>query len=337
MQTDNIILQKHPANAMFKDYIFMTIPLYGFSCFMNGIRPVILALVAIITAALCDRLISALRRLPHDKSEISSVAFSLIVVLMLPANISYYIAILTVLFTILIGKAAFGGYGFYVFSPPAVGFCIAAISWPNEVFSYSPVNYFLPLLEQSAMPTTLGVLSAVKTGGRPAISDLDLLLGNYPSAMGVGTVLIILALGAFLWMRKRISLSVTLTYILTCVVIAYVLPRTGNAQGMLWNDVSERLYSVSFELLAGVIIFIAIFMLNDEVTLPKRKDARIVYSALFGIITMFYSYTGFYEIGACFALICINSTAPIIDNIMSNIFKRVKIKVNIPSETEAST
>ncbi len=340
MPKDTIILPRHPAGATYTDYIFMTIPLYGFSVYMYGFRVLMLALLAIITANLADRAISAIRRMQRDKTEISSIAFALIVTLMLPANISYYIAVATVLFTVLIGKAAFGGYGFYVFSPVAVGFCISAISWPVQIFSYVQNNSTLVLFQPIVAQLSPGVLTVLKAGGRPALSNLDLLLGNYPSPIGTSAFLVLIACAAFLWMKKRITLYLPLIYISVCALIAFLFPRIGGFSNS-WSieSMTLRLSSVYFELLGGIIIFAAIFLLNDDVLLPKRLDARIIYGILFGIFTMLFRYFGFYDIGTCFALICTNVFSLALDKLMSHLFsrtfkQRIKMKPTAPNSLE---
>ncbi len=340
MQSDNIILPRHPASATHLDFILMTIPLYGFSIYMYGFRVLALALLALITANLCDRAISALRRMQRDKSEISSMAFALIVTLMLPANIPYYIAFVTVLATVLIGKAAFGGYGFYVFSPVAVGFCISAISWPSQMFVYAQTNSALPLLQPIVAQLNPGLLTVLKAGGRPALSNFDLLLGNYPSPMGTSAFLVLIACAAFLWMKKRISFYLPLIYLFVCALISFLFPRIGGFYNS-WNaqDMQLRFLSVYFELLGGAIIFAAIFLLNDDVLLPKRLDAKIVYAVLFGIFTMLFRYFGFYDIGTCFALICTNVFSLGLDRLMSHLFsksikRRIKVKTDLNGTVE---
>ncbi len=337
MPNDNILLPRHPAGATYQDYIIMTIPLYIFSSYLYGVRPLFLALIAIVTANLCDRAVCAIRRIPRDNSEISSIAFALLVVLMLPANVPYYIAIMTVLFTVLIGKAAFGGYGFYVFSPVAVGFCISVVSWPQQIFSYALPNTMLPLFTPITTQITQAPLSALKAGGRPTLNLLDLLLGNYASAMGITSVIILLSCGAYMWMKKRITLYIPLIYIGVCGIIAFLFPRIGGYD-YSWGiqTLQLRASSVMYELLGGIIIFAAIFLINDEVTLPKRRDARVVYAVILAIFTMAFRYFGFYEIGMCFALICVNAVSLSLDSIMSHIFKRVKINMQNTHVTEAA-
>ncbi len=313
------VILRHPDSAMHNDYIFMTLPLFAISTFFYGLRPLLLGLLAVLVADLCDRIVCAIRKMPHDKTESSSRAFALIVTLLLPASISYYILVVAVVSTVLIGKAAFGGYGLYIFSPPCVGFALVTISWPEQVFSYPTPLEILPLGILNTTNFSDGALAALKAGGLPNINILNLLLGNYPASMGAAYSIAIFACFAFLWMRKHITLELPLSYIATCVLIAYLFPRLGGiGMAFPWQQVLLRLQATFYELFTGIIFFASVFLINDRVTRPKRRDSKIVYGIIMGIFTMIFRYYGSYNIATCFAIICVNVLSAPIDRWMSN-------------------
>ncbi len=336
--TTHIPIIRHPANATQNDYILMTLPLLAMSCYLYGFRPALLCLFAAVVAMLCDRAVAAMRRLPYDRTDTSSIAFALIVTLLLPANTSYNVVLLAVCTTVLLGKAAFGGYGAYVFSPPAVGFTVVAISRPEEIFSYPSTMTRLPLFSLESIPLTEGPLVVLKAGGLPNIDILNLVLGNYPASMGAAYALIILACFAFLWMRKRITLSTPIGFLVTCVLIAYLFPRLGGI-GLTfpWEHVSMRLTTTLYELLSGAILFAAVFLINDDVTQPKRQDARILYGIILGIFTMIFRYYGSYNIGICFAIICTNVMAAPLDRLMSSVKGGYKKRLVANSSAQPSS
>ena len=59
---------------------------------------------------------------PCDKTENSSIPSALVLVLLLPATVHYYVVVVSVAVAILLGKHAFGGYGHYPFNPAAFGY-----------------------------------------------------------------------------------------------------------------------------------------------------------------------------------------------------------------------
>ncbi|MEG1176371.1 MAG: RnfABCDGE type electron transport complex subunit D [Ruthenibacterium sp.] len=312
------VLPRHPAHAAQNDMIYMTLPLLAMSAYLYGLRPLGLCAVAVLTANLCDRLVASIRRLPYDKTENSSIAFALIVTLLMPASVPYYIVIVTTLVTVLIGKAAFGGYGAYPFSPPAIGFAMAAISWPEEVFFY-PVPFTpLTLFSRESAVVIESASHTLAAGGMPNIDLSYLFLGNYAGSMGATASLIIVACAAYLWMRKRITLAAPLGFLAMCAFIAYFFPRLGGiGLALPWHFIRFRLLTVLYELLSGAILYAAVFLINDPVTLPKRQDARFVYGVVLGFATMMFRYYGSYDMGVCFALLWVNVLSGPLDRWMS--------------------
>ena len=133
-------LQPPSAYEANRDIVFMTLPLLALSTYFYGARPAVLCLTAAFTAMLCDHLVAWLRHRPCDKTENSSIPSALVLVLLLPATVHYYVVVVSVAVAILLGKHAFGGYGHYPFNPAAFGYAVAAVSWPGEVFLY-PVPF----------------------------------------------------------------------------------------------------------------------------------------------------------------------------------------------------
>ena len=90
---------------------FMTIPLLCMACFLYGLRPLLLCGAALLTGNLCDRLVSLLRRRVYRAGDFSNESFALIIALLMPATVDWYVVIMAVLAGVLIGKEVFGGYG----------------------------------------------------------------------------------------------------------------------------------------------------------------------------------------------------------------------------------
>ncbi|MEF9975644.1 MAG: RnfABCDGE type electron transport complex subunit D [Oscillospiraceae bacterium] len=302
-----------------RDAICMILPLLAMACYLYGPRPAAICAVAIATAIICDRIVAILRHIKYDKTENSSVAFSLVLVMMLPASVNYYVVIASVAIAVFIGKAAFGGYGAYPFSPAALGYAVAAVSWPKEVFFFpEPFSMGwehalstegLALIESSA--------HTLKTGGLPNISTFNLILGNYAGPMGATAVLVILACAAYLWARRRITLTAPVSFLAVCMLIAFLFPRLGDISlSWPWINVAARAEMLKYELLSGAMLFAAVFLINDPVTLPKNEISRLVYGIILGIATMMFRYFGTYETGVCFALLAVNSLSGYIDRVV---------------------
>ena len=321
---DNI-RKVHAGYAYNRDMILMTLPLLLMSLFYYGPRCLLLALVAVVTARICDRVVAMLRNRPYDRTECSSVTFALIIVLMMPASVPYRVVVAAVFMTVLVAKEAFGGFESYPFQPVAVGFCMAAVSWPGYVLRYPPpqawfgesgqtFSHLLNVWQFKGVELVEGPSYALKTGGLPNIDLWNLFLGNYGGPIGVTSTLVLLACGAFLLLRKRINLVTPLCFLGTGALIALLFPRY-QVELVELADLLPRLEVVGYELLSGAMVFAAIFLACEPGTQPKRTRTRIIYGICLGVGTMMFRYFGIYELGACFAILVINALTGFIERV----------------------
>ena len=95
-------LQPPSAYEANRDIVFMTLPLLALSTYFYGARPAVLCLTAAFTAMLCDHLVAWLRHRPCDKTENSSIPSALVLVLLLPATVHYYVVVVSVAVAILL-------------------------------------------------------------------------------------------------------------------------------------------------------------------------------------------------------------------------------------------
>ena len=117
----------------YKHICFLCVPLLCVSCYLYGLRPLLLCGFAVLMGNLCDRLISLLRRRVYQAGDYSNESFALVITLLMPATVDWYVLAAAILAGALIGKEVFGGYGSYPFHPAAVGYAVAAVSWPRSL------------------------------------------------------------------------------------------------------------------------------------------------------------------------------------------------------------
>lgn len=293
-----------------RDIVWMMLPLLAVSCYLYGARPAVMCLVGSITAAFCDRLVAWLRGRPHDRTENSSIPAVLVMLMLMPATLSYYIVVITSMTVVLVAKAPFGGYGHYPFNPSAVGYAVAAVSWPSQVFTY-PVPFTTMSVFSTAEATMVeSAAHSLQAGGTPNVRALNLVLGNYAGPMGTTVLLVILACALFLIHRRRMGLVAPLCFIFACAFMAFFFPRLGDlAFAAPWEHLLERLDVVKYEICTGGVLFAAVFLINDPVTLPKSNASRAVYGLVLGVATMLFRYYGTYETGVCFALLAVGAVS----------------------------
>lgn len=298
------------------DVILMLLVLVSLATFYYGGRALMVCGVSVVSAALTDIACLLLRRKPINIRDFSSIVTGLMIALLMPATVAYYIVIISNIFAIAIVKQAFGGTGNNLFNPAAAGFSFAAVCWPSAVFSYPmPLN----------KPDVFGEITVnlyqnpsyvLKFGGVPSNDLSDMVLGNFAGPMGATHVLVILTCLLYLLYRKAIRWQMPVSFLATCAVIAFLFPRISTG----------RLRSVPFELMAGMILFGAVFMLTDPTTSPQRKSSLLIYGTFTGIITMFFRYYGGYEESMPFAILLSNALAPTIERYNERLQRQIRRK-----------
>ena len=310
----------------YKHICFLCVPLLFVSCYLYGLRPLLLCGFAVLMGNLCDRLISLLRRRVYQAGDYSNESFALVIALLMPATVDWYVLAAAILAGALIGKEVFGGYGSYPFHPAAVGYAVAAVSWPEQVFRYPAPYANIPLWDASGVATSSTISDTLRSGGLINISALSLVLGEYAAPMGTGAAIVLVACGLFLWMQKDVRLSASLSFLITAGLIVFFFPRQlGLTEGTAFTaGLAFRLRCVRDEMLTGAMLFSAVFLLNEPYTCAHHRRGRILYGAMVGAFTMGFRYFGVYETGVCFAILAVNSISGWLDRTEVRLHELIK-------------
>ena len=313
--------QLQKTGRYYKHVFWLCVPLLCMACYFYGARPLLLCGIALLTGNLCDRLVALLRHRVYTNKDLSNESFSLIIALLMPATVDIYVLVVAVLAGVLIGKEVFGGYGSYPFNPAAVGYAVAAVSWPEQVVRYPQPYTPLPLWNASAVPVSSTIEDTLRSGGILNLNSLAVALGEFAAPMGTGAALIILACGLFLWTQKDAHMSASVSFLATCALIAFFFPRqAGLADSAVLTNALPRLQCVRDELLTGAILFSAVFLINEPYTCVHHRMGRVLYGVLVGVVSMGFRYYGVYETGVCFALLAVNSMSAWIDRTEAKLY-----------------
>lgn len=308
----NIQRKNHDRNML-----MATVPLIVCGTVLYSTRVLLLCAIAMLTAKAVDVAVSMARREAFDSADHSSELSAIIFCLMLPVNIPIYIVVVSVFMAVLVGKHFFGGKDVYPFNLAALAMCCAAVNWQDKVFvavtPFSKVDFWSGYTT-GATVTTAGI---VKNGGVPAHDTLNLLLGNHPGSMGSDFVLVILAIGVYLLLTKKITWHIPVSFLATCTAIALAFPRIYGF---------PRLESLQLELLNGIVLFTALFMLNEPTTTPTNPKAKIIYGIMAGVLGMAFRYFGGFEYGSCFAVLLVNTMDGVIERFANGEIKKADKK-----------
>lgn len=171
------------------------------------------------------------------------------------------------------------------------------------MFQYVQPLQKLPFTIDESVSILQGPTATLKLGGIPRLGLTELLLGNFPGTIGSTYTLIIFACLIYLIARNAAKWYLTLSYLIPVALLSAV----NHPYGV------DSLESIANEMFAGSLFFVSVYLLNDPVTTPKYRIARILYGFSAGLMTMFFRYNSPFELSAVFAILLMNALSPAFD------------------------
>lgn len=271
---------------------------------------------AIITVALCisSSVLSEYlyqKALKRDSTVLDGSAFltGLLLGLTLPPSAPLYIPVIGSLIAIVITKQLFGGLGYNIFNPALMGRAFLVISFPKIMTVWKEPTATFFLLDAQTTATPLGIL---KEEGPAKLLDVfgdqmnlyaNLLIGHRGGSIGETSGIALMIGAAFLFYKRYITWHTPLSFLGTAALIAWIF---GGKESLFSGD-------PLLHLLSGGMILGAFFMATDYVTSPSVKKGQIVFGIGCGFLTMLIRLKGGYPEGVMFAILIMNSFAPLID------------------------
>lgn len=316
---------------MMMDVIIAMLPIYAMATYFYGKRVLAVCLFSVVLTTVTDAVCQMLRRSVPNIRDGSAVVTGMIIPLLMPASARLETIAIAVVFAMVVAKHPFGGTGQNIFNPAAAGVAFATVCWPKTMFLYPVPFDHLPIAIDDTVRLVNSPAYTLSLGGAPATDMMDMLLGNYSGPMGATNILVLCTCLLFLVVRKTISLSTTLSFLGGYSLVAWLMPRA-----ML-----SPVQSVCFEVMSGLTLFGAVFLINDPVTSPKRRLPRIVYGFLTGVLCIHFRHIGRYEESLLFALLIMNAAVWIFDlwgEQLAHLFRRKRLehKTNqaVPPQTD---
>lgn len=298
---------KHPTTnrSIMLDVILCMAALYLIATFYFGLRAIVLGVISGTVCALSDLLCSVLRLERRNWRDLSCWVTGLMIPLMLPASIPYYIVVIADLFAIFVVKYAFGGTGRNLFNPAAGGLAFVSVCWPAEVFAY-PATFSMPeIFGEITAPLGSSVAYILSIGGTPTTDITSIILGLHPGPMGTLNGLVLGACMLYLAARGSIRLWQPLITLGVVSVFAAFFPR----------GYYSSLDSIVYEIFGTAVMFGVVFMLSEPVTGPTRDEGKLLSGLVAGVIIVFFNYFGAYQEGILFVVLVMNILNHYIDAI----------------------
>lgn len=230
-------------------------------------------------------------------NDFSAAVTGVIFALTLPPATPLWVILVGDIVAIIIVKMLFGGIGQNFVNPAACARIICMVS-----FSEIMTTWAIPFVWKTADAATGATpLSIIREGG-DIPEFMDMFLGNIGGCIGEVCKPAILIGFLYLVVRRVISIEIPLVYVGTVAVLAAILGKGTSLTGNIVED-----------LLAGGLLFGAVFMATDYTTSPMTRAGKVVFAVGCGLITVLIRYYTNYPGGVSFAIVIMNIITPLID------------------------
>ncbi|MAS30225.1 MAG: NADH:ubiquinone reductase (Na(+)-transporting) subunit B [Flavobacteriaceae bacterium] len=251
----------------------------------------------------------------HEVNE-GYLVTGLLIPMIMPIDIPLWMVAVSVAFSVVIAKEAFGGTGMNILNPALTARAFAFFAYPtymsgNKVWVSEATN-----IDAISGETILGSLAA---GEEIKYSVAEMFYGSIPGSIAETSVLYIL-LGALILILTGVgSWRIMLSGILGASLVGFLFN--------LWGANPLMSFSWLNHLLVGGFAFGIVFMATDPVTASQTNKGKWIYGFLIGVFCILIRvFNPAYPEGVFLAILLMNVFAPTIDHyiIEANIKRRRK-------------
>ena len=281
--------------AIMLDVIIAMIPALIASIVFFGFKSLLVVAVSVVCCVFFEWGYRKLLKKNCAVGDLSAVVTGMLLAFCMPPAAPWWLAVIGAFFAIVVVKQLFGGIGKNFLNPALAGrafllgsYALLMTTWSSPAFADAWTGA-TPLASLHA-----GVLAPDSIGA--------MFIGNIGGCIGEVSALALLLGGAWLVVRKVISLRIPVSYIATVAVLTLIFPRGNNA--ILW---------MLQNLFAGGLMLGAIFMATDYCTSPVTPKGQIIYGIGCGVLTVVIRYFGSFAEGVSYAILIMNLTVWMLD------------------------
>ncbi len=278
----------HSGNDINKMFLYVSVALvvpavfgvvnFGFYCLA-------ILLSGVASCLISECLFNLIQKKKFMVDNFSFFVTGMILALTMPYNIPFYYVIAAGFVSSFITKMAFGGIGRNHFNPALVGRCFVGL------LSSSVATEFYRIQINGDLYVSL------TEGGTNSI--FNLLTGKAVGGVGTTCVIILVICYVVLVYTSVIDFKIPLLSVLTYFVL-----------GLILNGLESTIMSIC----SGSFLFVSVFMMTDPNTSPNTQIGKIIYSCLFGALSLLVWNTGLLGENSVFAVaLVVNLLVPFMD------------------------
>jgi Na+-transporting NADH:ubiquinone oxidoreductase subunit B len=297
------LFQKQP---IMRKVLYSLAPIFLFSIYLYGLRPILTALVVFPLGVLVEYLFEKKRGKKVSEAVLVTCA---LYTLSMPPVVPLWIVAVGIVFAVFMAKEVYGGFGRNIFNVAIAGRLFVYIAFATIMqagfvqpgaFGASAGLWGYPVDGLTAA-TPLAQLRH----GEP-ISVFSAILGFRMGSMGESSVILILLAAIYLIATKTASWRLIASTIGSAVILN---------GAFLLAGVSRVLPMES--LLVGSFLYVAVFMATDPVTAPKKPLAQWLYGTVIGVSVVLIRSFALFPEGTSFAILLANTAASMFDDLVT--------------------
>ena len=254
----------------------------------------------------------------------------MLVPLIVPIDIPYWMLAVAVAFGVIIGKEVFGGTGMNFLNPALTIRAFLFFAYPT--WMSGDKVWVQGAQAMTGQPDAISgetILGMLAQNHEVAYSVSDMFWGFIPGSVGETSTFLILLGGLFLIFTKVGSWRIMLSAVLGALAMGLIFNGVVNAG---WITESSNFYALMSEpfwhhLLLGGMAFGIVYMATDPVTAAQTNLGKWWYGFFIGFISiMIRVFNPAYPEGVMLAILLMNVFAPTIDYyvVQGNVKKRMK-------------
>lgn len=265
----------------------------------------------------------------------------MLVPLIVPIDIPYWMLIVAVIFGVVIGKEVFGGTGMNVLNPALTIRAFLFFAYPtwmsgDKVWVHGAVERSNEIANGANVDAISGetILGSLAQSHHIDYSVMDMFYGFIPGSVGETSTILILLAGLFLIFTKIASWRIMLSSVIGALVMGLIFNMVVDNG---WIGESSKFYTLMstefwMHLIIGSSAFAIVYMATDPVTGSQTNRGKWIYGFLIGFLAiMIRVFNPAFPEGWMLAILLMNVFAPTIDHyvVKANVkhrLKRAKLK-----------
>jgi len=277
-----------------RDVIIALLPAAVAGVYFFKTHALLIILTSILSAAVAEAVWQKLTGQKIRVYDLSAVVTGLLLALNLPSTVPLWIPAVGSIFAIIFVKQFFGGLGQNFMNPSLAARAFLLASWAVPMTNLA--------VDTSASASGADAVAAASQAAAATPGLWELVKGPVGGYVGEASILALIIGGAYLVIRRVISLRVPVAYIGTVAVLSWILGEQGFMTGDPVNAV-----------LSGGLMLGAFFMATDHSTSPTTSLGQYIMGIGCGILTTVFRVYGHNPEGFMYAILIMNLFVPFIE------------------------